>query len=90
MAPESPGTENFSTPGDSGAVVVVGLGHVGGLLSTEGSGVTGIITYATPIDFLLKSIKTALGYRVRSDTSTPTPTRSKRRRDICYERTVVQ
>ncbi len=55
--------ENFSTPSDSGAVVVVGLGHVGGLLSTGGSGVTaptGIITYATPIDFLLKSIKTAL------------------------------
>ena len=66
MAPDSPGTwmENFSTPGDSGAVVVVCLGHVGGLLSTGGSGVTastGIITDVTPIDFLLKSLKTGLG-----------------------------
>jgi len=64
MALESPGTENFSTPGDSAAVVVVGLGHVDGLLGTGGSGVTaptGIITYVTPIDFLLKSLKTGLG-----------------------------
>ncbi|KAN0072157.1 hypothetical protein V8E54_009886 [Elaphomyces granulatus] len=49
----------FSAPGDSGTVVVDGLGRIGGLL-TGGSGVTAStdITYVTPIDFLLKSIKT--------------------------------
>ena len=48
----------FSVEGDSGAVVVDGQGRIGGLL-TGGSGATAStdITYVTPIDFLLKSIK---------------------------------
>ena len=76
IAPESPGTcmENFSTPGDSGAFVVVGLGHIGDLLSTGGSGVTAstsIVTYVTPIDFLLKSIEDWVGV----DVGVPGPTR---------------
>ena len=52
----------FSNKGDSGAVIVNGLGHIGGLL-TGGSGLTvsSDITYATPILFLLKSIR-ANGY----------------------------
>lgn len=52
----------FSAPGDSGAVIVDGVGRVGGLL-TGGAGATDSfdITYATPISFLLKSIK-ANGY----------------------------
>ena len=52
----------FSAPGDSGAVIVDGLGRVGGLL-TSGAGITpsSDITYATPITFLVKSIK-ANGY----------------------------
>ena len=54
--------------------VVVGLGHIGDLLSTGGSGVTaftGIVTYVTPIDFLLKSIKDWVGVGV----GVPGPTR---------------
>jgi len=49
----------FSAPSDSDAVVVDGLGRIGGLL-TGGSGIAAStdITYVTPIDFLLKSIKT--------------------------------
>jgi len=52
----------FSAPGDSGAAIVDGQGRVGGLI-TGGSGDTesSDITYATPINFLLKSIK-ANGY----------------------------
>lgn len=48
----------FSTPGDSGAVIVDGHGRIGGLL-TAGAGMTDSsdITYATPIAFILKSIK---------------------------------
>lgn len=48
----------FSAPGDSGAVIVDGRGWIGGLL-TGGAGTKAKsdITYATPISFLLKSIK---------------------------------
>ncbi|KAE9397856.1 hypothetical protein BT96DRAFT_859655 [Gymnopus androsaceus JB14] len=50
----------FSAKGDSGAVVVDGLGRMGGLL-TGASGGTGRdsldITYATPISFILKSME---------------------------------
>lgn len=48
----------FSDRGDSGAVIVDGLGRIGGLL-TGGCGITDSsdITYATPITFLVKSIK---------------------------------
>jgi hypothetical protein len=47
----------FSTEGDSGAVIVDGLGRIGGLL-TGGAGLTDTldITYATPIDFLKQRI----------------------------------
>jgi hypothetical protein len=52
----------FSAPGDSGAVIVDGLGRIGGLL-TGGCGITDTsdISYTTPITFLLESIK-ANGY----------------------------
>jgi hypothetical protein len=45
----------FSDRGDSGSVIVDGLGRIGGLL-TGGAGATpsSDITYATPISFLLK------------------------------------
>lgn len=48
----------FSAPGDSGAVIVDGLGRIGGLL-TGGTGITAFsdITYASPITFIEKSIK---------------------------------
>jgi hypothetical protein len=52
----------FSAPGDSGSVIVDGLGRMGGLL-TGGAGIADSydITYATPISFLMQSIK-ANGY----------------------------
>jgi len=45
----------FSDKGDSGAVIVDGLGRIGGLL-TAGAGITDStdITYASPIGFLLE------------------------------------
>ncbi|KAJ7457634.1 hypothetical protein B0H11DRAFT_2160733 [Mycena galericulata] len=45
----------FSKPGDSGSVIADGLGRMGGLLA-GGSGLVEAfdITYATPIDFLVK------------------------------------
>jgi len=48
----------FSARGDSGSVIVDGLGRIGGLL-TGGAGSTpsSDVTYATPIQFLLKCIK---------------------------------
>jgi len=48
----------FSEKGDSGSVIVDGLGRVGGLL-TSGAGATisSDITYATPISFLLKCME---------------------------------
>lgn len=48
----------FSAKGDSGSVVVDGLGRIGGLL-TSGAGATPSfdITYATPIGFLLKRMQ---------------------------------
>jgi len=49
----------FSDLGDSGAVIVDGHGRIGGLL-TGGSGKMGFefdITYATPISFIVESIK---------------------------------
>ncbi|EGO23607.1 hypothetical protein SERLADRAFT_416027 [Serpula lacrymans var. lacrymans S7.9] len=66
----------FSTPGDSGAVVVDGIGRVGGLL-TGGAGTTDSsdITYATPISFLLKSIK-ANGYPNAHPNPTWAPSRT--------------
>lgn len=53
----------FSDVGDSGSVIVDGLGRIGGLL-TGGAGLTPItdVTYATPINFLLNRIK-AYGFR---------------------------
>ncbi len=48
----------FSEKGDSGSVIVDGLGRIGGLL-TGGAGTTSSldITYATPISFLLKRMQ---------------------------------
>jgi len=48
----------FSEKGDSGSVIVDGIGRVGGLL-TSGAGATisSDITYATPISFLLKCME---------------------------------
>ncbi|PBK75246.1 hypothetical protein ARMSODRAFT_929310 [Armillaria solidipes] len=48
----------FSDKGDSGSVIVDGLGRIGGLL-TGGAGTTSSldITYATPISFLLKRMQ---------------------------------
>ncbi|OCH84906.1 hypothetical protein OBBRIDRAFT_815290 [Obba rivulosa] len=48
----------FSAKGDSGSVIVDGLGRIGGLL-TSGAGATPFsdITYATPISFLLKRMQ---------------------------------
>ena len=48
----------FSAKGDSGSVVVDGAGRIGGLL-TGGSGPTDStdVTYVTPIDFVLKTIR---------------------------------
>ncbi|KAK0225014.1 hypothetical protein EDD85DRAFT_980166 [Armillaria nabsnona] len=48
----------FSEKGDSGSVIVDGLGRIGGLL-TGGAGTTtsSDITYATPISFLLKRMQ---------------------------------
>jgi hypothetical protein len=48
----------FSDRGDSGSVIVDGLGRIGGLL-TGGAGATpsSDITYATPISFLLKRME---------------------------------
>ncbi|KAK0214038.1 hypothetical protein IW262DRAFT_292361 [Armillaria fumosa] len=55
---------SFSSPGDSGSVVVDGCGRVGGLL-TGGAGAKDTsdvdVSYATPIGFLLESIR-ANGY----------------------------
>lgn len=51
-------TGNFSAPGDSGSVVVDGLGRIGGLI-TGGSGKADSpdITYATPWFWLFPRIK---------------------------------
>ncbi|KAI0255840.1 hypothetical protein BJV78DRAFT_1273361 [Lactifluus subvellereus] len=48
----------FSTKGDSGSVIADGLGRIGGLL-TGGAGTTASsdITYATPINFVLKRMQ---------------------------------
>lgn len=48
----------FSAPGDSGAVIVNGLGHIGGVL-TGGTGKTGYedVTYGTPMSWLWPRIK---------------------------------
>ena len=49
---------SFSKNGDSGAVVVDGAGRIGGIL-TSGAGVSDStdVTYATPINFILKTIR---------------------------------
>ena len=48
----------FSKKGDSGSVIVNGLGHIGGLLTGgAGSASSSDITYATPVNFLLKCMK---------------------------------
>ncbi len=62
ILPYSTKSGAFSAPGDSGSVIVDGYGRVGGLL-TGGAGITASsdMTYATPINSLLKSIK-ANGY----------------------------
>ncbi|KAI0250099.1 hypothetical protein BJV78DRAFT_1347568 [Lactifluus subvellereus] len=51
----------FSAKGDSGSIIVDGLGRVGGLL-TGGAGVTlsSDVTYATPIRFLLGRMQSRL------------------------------
>ena len=61
--PRNNRSEPFSDKGDSGSIVVDGLGRVGGLI-TGGGGVTNStdITYATPIHFLLAEIE-ANGFR---------------------------
>lgn len=48
----------FSDKGDSGSVIVDGLGRIGGLL-TGGAGATpsSDITYAMPISFLIKRME---------------------------------
>ncbi|KAK0207623.1 hypothetical protein IW262DRAFT_1281921 [Armillaria fumosa] len=48
----------FSAKGDSGSVIVDGAGRIGGLL-TGGAGTKDSldVTYATPIDFILKTIR---------------------------------
>ncbi|KAK7447031.1 hypothetical protein VKT23_014244 [Stygiomarasmius scandens] len=48
----------FSDKGDSGSVIVDGLGHIGGLI-TSGAGFRDSpdVTYATPINFLLKRMQ---------------------------------
>jgi hypothetical protein len=48
----------FSAKGDSGSVVVDGAGRIGGIL-TGGGGTTDSsdVTYVTPIDFVLKTIR---------------------------------
>lgn len=50
----------FSAAGDSGSAIVDGTGRIGGLL-TSGSGATDSIdvTYATPIDFVLETIRSS-------------------------------
>ena len=50
----------FSAKGDSGSVIVDGGGRIGGLL-TGGAGVTDSsdVSYATPIDFVLKCIRSS-------------------------------
>jgi hypothetical protein len=45
----------FSEKGDSGSLIVDGRGRMGGLIN-GGAGATRDITYATPINFLLKCI----------------------------------
>ncbi|KAK7447030.1 hypothetical protein VKT23_014243 [Stygiomarasmius scandens] len=48
----------FSDKGDSGSVIVDGLGRIGGLI-TSGAGLkdTPDVTYATPVNFLLKRMQ---------------------------------
>ena len=48
----------FSDKGDSGSVIIDGLGRIGGLI-TSGAGRKGSpdVTYATPINFLLKRMQ---------------------------------
>ena len=55
LSSHPPVSGSFSDRGDSGSVIVDGLGRIGGLL-TSGTGVTpsSDITYATPISFLLR------------------------------------
>ncbi|KAJ1301764.1 hypothetical protein OPQ81_008993 [Rhizoctonia solani] len=55
ILPQNSKSGPFSAKGDSGSVIVDGLGRIGGLL-TGGAGATDSpdITYATPISFLLK------------------------------------
>lgn len=47
----------FSDKGDSGSVIVDGRGRIGGLLTGTGVTTSSDITYATPIDFLLKRMQ---------------------------------
>ncbi|TDL24745.1 hypothetical protein BD410DRAFT_813675 [Rickenella mellea] len=49
----------FSEKGDSGSVIADGRGRMGGLLTGGAGSMRGLdITYATPIDFLMKRIQT--------------------------------
>ncbi|KAG8729857.1 hypothetical protein FRC11_007882 [Ceratobasidium sp. 423] len=56
ILPRDSESDAFSGPGDSGSVIVDGLGRIGGLLTggTTGTKPSSDITYATPITFLLK------------------------------------
>ena len=61
----------FAAPGDSGAAIIDCLGRLGGLL-TGGSGgsKSGLITYATPVSFILENLK-AHGYNVSIEATLP-------------------
>ena len=58
ILPFSSRSRAFSEEGDSGSVIVDGLGRIGGLL-TSGAGTTPDldITYATPVNFILNRMK---------------------------------
>jgi hypothetical protein len=51
-------TGAFSEKGDSGSVVVDGVGRIGGLLTGGGGNKDSIdVTYVTPVSFVMKTIR---------------------------------